>query len=180
MFISEFMFEIKISDGVEAHVHGDMITLKGKNGSTVKKFSPKFIDVKVSGKNIVIEPSKEKKLAKKAALAEKAFSTEMKNAVDGVENGVERKLQIISAHFPISLEVKGKTIFIKNIFGERVPREVSIHGDTKIEVKGQEVNVKGVDIYDVTQTIANIRKGCYACGHDTRVFQDGLYLVKED
>ncbi|MDE1761618.1 MAG: 50S ribosomal protein L6 [Candidatus Micrarchaeota archaeon] len=174
------MFEIEIPNGIEVHIEGDIATVKGKNGGTTKKFSSKLVDAKADGKKITVEAVKEKKLARKAALAAHAFATVIKNAVEGTDKGVEKKLQIVSAHFPISLEVKGKTIFIKNIFGERVPREVAIQGDTKIEVKGQEVKVKGVDIYDVTQTIANIRKGCYACGHDTRVFQDGLYLVREE
>ncbi|MGI0141221.1 MAG: 50S ribosomal protein L6 [Candidatus Micrarchaeales archaeon] len=174
------MFEIEIPNGVEVHIHADVVTVKGKDGSTIKRFSDKFVKVKIEGKKIVIEPSKEKKLMKKSILAEQAFATELKSAVEGVEKGVERKMQIVSAHFPISIEVKGKIIFIKNIFGERVPRQVRIQGDTKLEVKGQEVKVKGVDIYDVSQTIANIRKGCSALGHDTRVFQDGLYLVREE
>ncbi|MDE1850377.1 MAG: 50S ribosomal protein L6 [Candidatus Micrarchaeota archaeon] len=174
------MFELQIPNGIEVHVEGNMVTVKGKNGSTTKKFSDKFVKIKVDGDKVVLNPTKEKRLLKKSLLAEKAFSTELKSALEGVENGYEKKLQIVSAHFPISLEVKGKIIFIKNIFGERIPRQVSIHGETKIEVKGQEVKVKGVDIYDVTQTIANIRKGCYACGKDTRVFQDGLYIVREE
>ncbi|MDE1845773.1 MAG: 50S ribosomal protein L6 [Candidatus Micrarchaeota archaeon] len=175
------MFEIEIPSGVEAHVHDtNMITVKGKSGGTTKYFNDKFVTVKVHSGKVTVEATKEKKLARKGKLAAQAFATEIKNAVTGVDKGITKRLQIISAHFPISLEVKGKTIFIKNIFGERIPREVKLHGDTKLEVKGQEVSVKGVDIYDVTQTIANIKKGCYACGHDTRVFQDGLYLLKDE
>ena len=174
------MSEIEIPSGVQVNVVGNVVTVKGKEGSTIKTFSTKFIDAKVEGTKVIITATMEKKIIKKATLAAQAFTTQIASAVAGADKGVERKLQIVSAHFPISLEVKGKIIFIKNIFGERYPREVRIQGDTKIEVKGQEVKVKGVDIYDVTQTIANIRKGCYACGHDTRVFQDGLYLVREE
>ncbi|MDE1856000.1 MAG: 50S ribosomal protein L6 [Candidatus Micrarchaeota archaeon] len=174
------MSEIQIPSGVEAHVSGNTVTIKGKNGSTTKTFNDKFISITAKDGKIEVKASKEKKLLKSATLAETAFTTVINNAVVGVQNGVEKKLQIVSAHFPISLEMKGRKILIKNIFGERVPREVNIQGDTKIEVKGQEVKVKGADRYDVMQTIANLRKGCYACGHDTRVFQDGLYLVKEE
>lgn len=174
------MFTIEIPSGVEAHIHESEITIKGKQGSTTKWFSSKFLHVKVEGQKITVEATKEKKLVRKAKLAEQAFATEVKNAVIGADKGVIKKMQIVTAHFPISLEVKGKTLFIKNIFGERIPREVNIQGDTKIEVKGTDVTVKGVDLYDVTQTIANIRKGCSSWGHDTRVFQDGLYLLKDE
>ncbi len=49
-----------------------------------------------------------------------------------------------------------------------------------MEVKGQDVTVKGLDKYEVGQTVANIRRGCYARGYDTRVFQDGLYVAAEE
>jgi large subunit ribosomal protein L6 len=174
------MFEIEIPSGVEIKIEGDRVTVRGKNGSTTKRFNRKFVDVKVSNSKVIIDTTKEKKLVKSAALVERAFSTELRNGIEGAEKGVERKLQIVNAHFPISLEVKGDRILIKNMFGERYPRTVRIYGDTKIEVKGQEVRVKGADVYDVSQTIANIRKACSALGHDTRVFQDGLYIVKEE
>lgn len=83
-------------------------------------------------------------------------------------------------HFPIALEVKGNTLLIKNLFGERIPREAKIVGDTKLEVKGQEIIVKGVDIYDVGQTITNIRKACKVKQKDTRIFQDGIYEAHEE
>jgi large subunit ribosomal protein L6 len=174
------MVEIEIPNGVEVKVEGDLATVKGKHGSTTKRFSSKFISVKVEGKKLHVEASKVKKIDRKAKLAEQAFASELRGAMEGVEKGVQRKLQIIYAHFPISLETKGNRLLIKNIFGERVAREARIYGETKVEVKGQEVMVKGVDEYDVGQTVANIRKMCYACGHDTRVFQDGLYPVKEE
>ncbi len=174
------MAEIDIPGGVEIKVEGDMATVKGKNGSTSKRFNDKFISVGVSGSKLTVTASKEKKIARKAALAEQAFASELRGSIEGVEKGYQRKLQVIFAHFPITLETKGNRLLIKNIFGERTPREVRIYGDTKVEVKGQEVTVKGVDKYDVNQTVANIRKGCYACGHDTRVFQDGMYPVREE
>ncbi len=174
------MYEIEIPSAVKVEVNGSVVTIKGKLGSTTKKTSHKFTSVKVSGNKLIIEEVKSKKLARKSALAAQALSTELRAAVEGVEHGVEKKMKVLYAHFPTSIEIKGKTIYLKNLFGEKVPREIAIVGDTKIEVKGQDVTIKGVDKYDVGQTIANIRKGCYARGYDTRVFQDGLYVVTEE
>ncbi len=174
------MVDIEIPNGVQVKIEGDIATVKGKIGSTSKRFSDKFISVSVNGNKLNISASKEKKINRKAKLAEQAFASELRGAIDGVEKGFQRRLQVIFAHFPITLETKGNRLLIKNIFGERTPREVRIYGETKVEVKGQEVTVKGVDKYDVNQTVANIRKGCYACGHDTRVFQDGMYPIKEE
>lgn len=173
-------YELEIPNGVTATVSDGHISIKGKLGATTKKISTKFIHVKVEGNKIAINEVKVKKLAKKSALATKAFSAEISDSMKGVQNGVEQKMKVLFAHFPTSIEVKGKKMFLKNLFGEKVPREIDIIGDTKVEVKGQDVTVKGVDKYEVGQTVANIRRGCYARGYDTRVFQDGLYIANEE
>lgn len=172
--------DMKIPNGVKVAAEAGMLKVSGKLGSTSKVINVKLMDIKVAGDTVTITPVKPKKLAKKAALAAQAFSTELKSAMDGVQNGIERKMQGVSAHFPMTIEAKGSVFSIKNIFGERFPRTTTIVGDTKIEVKGQEIKVKGVDPYDVGQTIANIRKLCKSKDKDTRVFQDGLYLVREE
>ncbi len=174
------MYELEIPSGVKVEVNGELVSIKGKLGSTTKRASSKFATIKVNGSKITIEEIKNKKLAKKSALAAQAINTELTDALVGVEGGIEKKMKVLYAHFPTTIEIKGKTIYLKNLFGEKVPREIHIVGDTKVEVKGQDVTVKGVDKYDVGQTIANIRKGCYARGFDTRVFQDGLYVVTEE
>ena len=174
------MYEIEIPSGVNVAVNGSTVTVKGKLGSTSKAINPKFTDVKVQGSKLTISETKEKKLARKSALAAMALKTQLSDAIGGVESGITVKMKVLFAHFPTSLEVKGKTLFMKNLFGEKVPREVTIVGDTKVEIKGQDVTIKGVDKYEVGQTIANIRKGCYARGYDTRVFQDGLYVDEEE
>lgn len=174
-----FMTVIEIPSGVEARIDSETITIKGRLGSTTKRINPKLFAVKAEPGKITLEPTNNKKLAKKADLAMQAFASELKSASLGVQNGIEKKMVVFFSHFPITIEIKGKAISIKNIFGERIPRSTTTVGDTKVEVKGQEVIVKGVDAYDVGQTVANIRKACYSIG-DTRVFQDGLYVTKEE
>lgn len=174
------MYELDIPSGVKVEVSGSNVSIKGKLGSTVKIINPKFVDVKADGGKIKITETKNKKLAKKAVLAATALNTVLKDSMNGVDKGIDVKMKILFAHFPSTVEIKGKTIFLKNLFGEKVPRQIEIVGDTKVEVKGQDVTVKGVDKYDVGQTVANIRRGCYARGYDTRVFQDGIYVVTEE
>lgn len=174
------MYELDIPSGVKVEVSGSNVSIKGKLGSTIKIINPKFVDVKADGGKIKITETKNKKLAKKAVLAATALNTVLKDSMNGVDKGIDVKMKILFAHFPSTVEIKGKTIFLKNLFGEKVPRQIEIVGDTKVEVKGQDVTVKGVDKYDVGQTVANIRRGCYARGYDTRVFQDGIYVVTEE
>jgi large subunit ribosomal protein L6 len=175
-----FMHEIEIPKGVEVTVKDGKITVKGKLGSTTKTVNGRLMIVRIEQNKVVILESENKKFAKKSALATKAFSTEISSAINGVQNGIEQKMDVFYAHFPMTIEVKGNKVHVKNIFGERVPRVTGIVGSTKVEVKGQNVTVKGVDPYDVGQTVANIKSICYARGYDTRVFQDGVYPSKEE
>ena len=169
------MYEIDLK-GVNANIENDYIIIKGSLGSTKKKFNKKFVDIKIeNGKILIIPKTDNKRLKKFSENIANALKNEIERAVNSVNNGIT-----VSAHFPLSLEVKGDKLIIKNIYGERVPREAKIIGDTKIEIKGQEVYVKGVDIYDVNQTIANIINTCKNMQKDQRVFQDGIYPIKEE
>ncbi len=174
------MYEIKIPAGVDVTFSDSTLTIKGKLGSTSKTINTRLVSIGIDKEKMTIGLTSNKRFAKKAALAAKALDTELSGAIAGVENGIERKMVVFYAHFPTTIEIKGDKILIKNIFGEKVPRITSIVGSTKVEVKGQDVTVKGVDPYDVGQTIANIRGICFARGNDTRVFQDGIYLAKEE
>jgi len=174
------MQEIEIPQGIDASISGSSIILKGKTGSAKKDFNKKFIDVKVEGGKLIISATDDKKLKRKGMMIENAIKGEVKNMIDAVTNGSEKKMKVLFAHFPMSLEVKGNLLYIKNIFGERVPRTAKIVGETKVEIKGQDITVRGSDPYDVGQTVANIRKACYVKDKDTRVFQDGMYVVKEE
>ena len=176
------MYELQLPKDVKAKLSEDgmEITISGKLGSTSKTVNTSLLEAKLKGDKVVLEPTPNGKLAKKAALACNSLRNELESAAAGVENGVERKMKILYAHFPISVEIKGKEVLIKNIFGERNPRVAKIVGDTKVDVKGQDVHITGVDEYDVGQTAANLRKLSLQRNKDGRVFQDGVYHVHED
>jgi large subunit ribosomal protein L6 len=176
------MYELQLPKDVKAKLSedGTLITISGKLGSTSKVVNTALLEAKLSGEKLVLEPTPNGKLAKKAALACNSLINELKSASEGVEKGVERKMKILYAHFPISVEIKGKEVFIKNIFGERAPRIAKIVGDTKVEVKGQDVQIRGCDEYDVGQTAANLRRTSLQRNKDGRVFQDGVYHAHED
>ncbi len=180
MFISDKMTEFEIPSGISVSLSGDVVQIKGKLGSASKKFNTKYLNVTVSGNKIELKPSKNKKFAKMSVYMQKSIENEIKTAFKSVENGIEVKMQILYSHFPISIDNKGKKLMIKNILGSRIAREANVVGETKVEVKGQDVTVKGSDVYDVGQTIANIKKACSTKGYDSRVFQDGIYELKQE
>lgn len=174
------MYTIELPNGVSAEVREGSIAIKGKLGSVSKKVNSKLLKVEVQGNKITITESKNKKLARVSALASKALESEIKDTTNTIQTGIEKHMKVLFAHFPMSVEIKGNVIFLKNVFGEKVPRQAKIVGSTKVEVKGQDFTIKGIDRYETGQTVANIRKACYARGYDTRVFQDGVYVVTEE
>ncbi len=175
-----FMEKLDIPSGTQVSVENGMVMIKGKLGSAGKKYNQKFAKVKVEGSVLTVEGSSVKEIKKRAGTAEKALASVLGEAMVSVNSGIVVKMKIVYAHFPMSVEVKGKEISIKNIFGEKIARKAGIVGDTKVEIKGQEVTVNGIDRYDVGQTVANIRQACGARGNDTRVFQDGIYVIEEE
>jgi large subunit ribosomal protein L6 len=88
-------------------------------------------------------------------------------------------LKIVFSHFPISEEVKEKTVSIKNFTGERSPRFVRITGDVKITVKEDDVIVQGLNLEDVSQTAGNIEQATKVKTKDPRVFLDGIFVYEK-
>ncbi len=80
---------------------------------------------------------------------------------------------------PYSGKVDGKTFIIGNFLGEKKPRVAKILGDTKVKITGGEVTVSGINKEDVGQTAANIEQKTKIKRFDTRVFQDGIYIVQK-
>ncbi|MEM3791191.1 MAG: hypothetical protein QXL16_00465 [Candidatus Micrarchaeaceae archaeon] len=172
--------EVEIPNDVKVSVNEGKIRIEGKLGYTEKSFNEKLTRCRLEGSKLIIEPNEGKKLKKKALWAEKALHSEISKAIRGVREGIELKMKIVYAHFPISIEQKESILLIKNIFGERAPRVAKIMGSTKVEAKGDIVTIKGVDPYDIGQTVANIKDACREKGYDTRVFQDGIYVLREE
>ena len=174
------MLEIEIPQNTHAKVEGEYISIEGSLGISKKRFNNRYINVKVEGNKIIVEEPKDRKPTKMYKFIEGTLANEIRKAFVDLDKGIVVNMRTVYAHFPISLEIKGNKLLIKNIFGSRTPREAKIVGDTKIETKGQDLVIKGSDAYDIGQTVANIRNACKAKGYDSRVFQDGIYVVREE
>ncbi len=84
-------------------------------------------------------------------------------------------MKIVYSHFPITINVDGKKILIKNFQGERAPRISMIKGDTVVVIKKDDVIITGHVLTDVSQTAANIQLKSKVKNKDHRVFLDGVY-----
>lgn len=170
---------IEVPKEVKFEIKGNTVTFSGSQGSNSRAFNDVLLSVKSKENAIEVLPVQGTALSGRAAKAANAFAKELRNDSMGVVKHFERHMVIVFAHFPMTVEVKDRTFMIKNMLGERAPRTANIVGDTKIEVKGQNVRVYGSKLDDVAQTAANIRNATKTRKLDIRIFQDGIYYAVE-
>ena len=160
--------EIEIPEGLNVSLDGSTIIVSGPKGK-VSNILPSA--VKLEGKKIILAQASKEMMNTSFALINSSFK--------GVQEGYKRKMKMIFAHFPMTVEVKGKIIHIKNFLGEKMPRVAKIVGDTQIKPEKEFVTISGPDKHEVGQTIANIKTATRIKNKDPRTFQDGLYEVND-
>jgi len=169
--------KISIPQGTNVEIVNDIIKVKGKFGGVEKKFNPYDLQINVKEGNVVVSTKTDKKREKKLL---NTYSSHINNMLKGVNNKIIYKLRLVFSHFPVSLEVKGSDLVIKNFLGEKAPRKAKILQGVDVKVKGKDLTVEGVDIEKVSQTAANIEQAGKIKHKDRRVFQDGIYIVEKD
>ncbi|MCX8172453.1 MAG: 50S ribosomal protein L6 [Archaeoglobaceae archaeon] len=178
---TEYSALIKIPEGVDVQVEGDPISgyfvkAKGPLGENSRflKFRDVFIEKSEEGLRVYTSIPK----AKHRAIVG-TYVAHINNLLKGVKEGFEYKLKVFYAHFPIKIKVSENDVIIENFLGETTPRRAKIVGRTKVEIKGQEIILKGIDIEECGQTAANLERATKIRKKDRRVFQDGIYIVKK-
>jgi large subunit ribosomal protein L6 len=170
--------EVTIPENVKITKEGNVIIVEGKNGKIKKDFTKIPIKLVFEENKIMIHPPGQRR--KDLALINTIKSI-LSSMIKGVETGFTYKLKIIFSHFPISVKVKDKKVIVENYFGERSSRISKIVGDTKVEISGEDVIVKGPSLEDVSQTATNIESSTKIKNKDQRVFLDGVYVyAKQD
>ncbi len=161
---------MEIPENVNVQVQSNILKVKGPQGEVERKLSP-LITVNINGKEIVINGNS------KALI--NTTEAHLRNMFKGVKDGFKVRLKLIFAHFPITIDVKGKDITIKNFLGEKQSRKTKLVGNAKLEVKQkeQEVTISGPDKEAIGATISNLRLAMRIKDKDARVFQDGLYII---
>jgi len=167
-------------EGTQVEAKGRNITVKGKRGELSRRFMEDFINlVSQDGRIRISARTKRFPLRKQMAIMG-TIAGHIKNMMNGVTNGYVYKLRIVYSHFPMKVSVKGSELTVDNFLGEKYPRKTEIIAGVKVEVKGNEVTVLGIDKEKVGQTAANIEQLTRIKKLDCRVFQDGIYLVEKD
>lgn len=168
--------KITIPSDVQIKNDGGIIEISGKLGKISRNFAHLNLKFKINENTLLIESQKK---TKKGKCALKTAKAHIENMIHGVQHGWEKKLKIVYQHFPIQLRQQGDKIIISNFLGERAPRIAKIRKGTTVEIKGQDIVVKGINKEDVGLTAANLERQTKVRNKDRRVFQDGIYIMED-
>ena len=170
--IEKSAIEIQIPDGVQVNLKGSMLHVQGPLGQVYKNFKKIPIIIEINDKKILVKQTGSRK--KHYAIRNTAKSI-IHTLCEGVVDGFTIKMKVVYSHFPITVKVEGKKVLIENFQGERAPRVCMIRGETKVDVKGDDVIITGPVLTDVSQTAANVQQKSKVKNKDHRVFLDGIY-----
>ncbi len=174
----EIVLRITIPEGVEVTIDGRNVKVKGPRGELERElWHPGLRIEKTDGEVIIRSETVRKKLKAIAG----TFASHINNMIIGVSKGFFYRLKAVHAHFPmqISISKDGKSVVISNFLGERKPRVAKLMDGVKVELRGSEILVTGINKEAVGQSAANIEQTTRIKGYDPRVFQDGIYLVEK-
>jgi len=175
--LKEITEKIEIINGVEVKIDGKTVNIKGEKGSLSKILFHPRINIRFNNNIIEISCKDSPKRKERALIG--TYKAHVNNMIKGVTEGFEYKMKTVYAHFPIKTSVEGDLFIIQNFLGERSPRSAKILDGVKVEAKGEDVTVSGVDKEKVGQTAANIERATKVRKRDIRVFQDGVYITSK-
>ncbi len=166
--------DISIPDETKVSIEEYMVKISGPNGELQREFVYPGVMITKTDSKVVVNT----KFVDRSQIAiVGTFVSHIKNMIIGVTKGFEYKLKIVYAHFPIQVKVEGNTFSIGNFLGERKPRKAKIIPNVDVHVDNDEIFVRGIDKELVAQTAANIEQATRIKRRDSRVFQDGIYIV---
>jgi len=170
--IEKSAVEIQIPENVKVSLKGSMLHVQGPLGKAYKNFKKIPVLIEINNNKILLKKTGERK--KHQAILNTARSL-IQTLCIGVVDGFTIKMKIVYSHFPITVNIEGKKVLIKNFQGERAERVSVIKGDTLVVAKGDDVIITGPVLTDVSQTAANIQLRSKVKNKDHRVFLDGIY-----
>jgi large subunit ribosomal protein L6 len=172
----EIKVEIEIPKGIEAEIKGGILTIKGKAGEVQKKLFSPSVDISKEDDKVIIRAAKPTKREQKLV---RTFTAHINNMIMGSGEPFKYRLKICSGHFPMNVTVKGEELIVKNFFGEKIPRILKLKGSVSVKVEGDEIFVESPDKELAGQVAADIEQLVRRTKYDTRIFQDGIWIIEK-
>lgn len=169
--------EIAIPEDVTVEVVNNRVKISGLKGQLERKFAVREVKIEKTDKKIKVSSESERRKVKSLVGTVLAH---IRNMITGVAKGYVYRLKVVFSHFPITVKIEGDKVLIQNFLGERTPRIAKIVGSAKVEIKGQDITVSGIDLEEVSQTSGNIEQACRIIGYDRRRFPDGVFIISRE
>ena len=167
---------IEIPAGCQVTLQEKTITVKGPKGNLDRTFPEAYAHLRIEGNEVVASTDVARKQAR--ALVGTMIA-HLRNMLIGVQHGYEYQMKIVYSHFPMSIDINGRDVFIKNLIGERGIRKAKLMGEVQAKVTEDDVIITGISLEDVSQSAANIQNATRLRKKDRRVFLDGIYVLKK-
>jgi len=167
---------LQIPEEVSATVDHLELTVEGPNGSVTRRLWYPDVSVTVTDGEVVIASTNEDA---ETLSTVGTFESHIENMFHGVTEGWAYEMEVFYSHFPMQVTVEGGEVVVENFLGERAARRTDIHGDTEVEIDGEQITLSGPDIEAVGQTAADIEQLTRVTDKDLRVFQDGAYITNK-
>lgn len=141
---------IKIEEGVEVKVEGSKVTVSGSGKETVIDL-PEQIKVEITDGQVLVSRNNDEKFSKSL---HGTFRAVIANAVNGIKDGFEKKLELVGVGYRARME--GETLVMS--LGWNHPIKVESPEGITIEVPEEtKIVIKGHDKQRVGQFAAKVR-----------------------
>lgn len=168
---------IELPEGVKAFIDNRILLIKGPKNEVKKEIKQRNVALKANGAKIILESRSQTKWDKKII---GTLAAHIKNMIRGSTQNHTYVLKICSGHFPINVSVTDKKLVVKNFLGEKVPRVLELKNDADVKVEGDLIYVISANKEIAGQVSADIEQLTRRPGYDTRIFQDGCYIIVKD
>jgi large subunit ribosomal protein L6 len=168
---------IELPAEARASMDDSVLSVKGPKDEVSRKIRQRTLAVQTDGSKITIESKRSTKRDKKII---GSLAAHIKNMARGSMQKHTYILKICSGHFPINVSVASKKLIVKNFLGEKVPRVLDLKNDADVKIEGDLIYVTSQNKETAGQASADIEQLTRRPGYDTRIFQDGIYIINKD
>jgi len=173
----ELVKEVELPEGVTAELKDLFLVIKGPKGDVMKELKPRNVLISIDDKKILLESNKATKVNKKIF---GSLTAHIKNLIKGSIQTHIYILKICAGHFPMNVSVSGNKLIVKNFLGEKVPRILQLKEGANVKVEADLIYVTSAYKEIAGQVAADIEQLTRRPGYDSRIFQDGYYIISKD
>lgn len=168
---------VDFPEDVTASMDGNILSVKGPKDEVRREIKQRTLSIQADGSKIIIESKGGTKRDKKIV---GSLVAHIKNMVKGSIQNHTYILKVCSGHFPINVSIANKKMVVNNFLGEKVPRLLEIKDNANVKVEGELIYVTSANKETAGQVSADIEQLTRRPGYDTRIFQDGIYIINKD